>query len=150
MKLIILSDIFGKTPEFDELVSLISDGYESVKAIDPYSGRYLDFKDEQEAYDYFQANTGLDGYIDLLSNSLADEKGEEICLVGFSVGASAVWAVSESLSFPVVKCICFYSSQIRNMLQIRPNVDTSIFFLHHMNQLMMLIRLCPNYRLERM
>lgn len=59
MKLIILSDIFGKTPEFDELVSLISDGYESVKAIDLIPADILTLKMNRRLTTIFRRIQGL-------------------------------------------------------------------------------------------
>jgi len=56
MSIIIVSDIFGKTP------ALIGIGEElNAKAIvDPYDGQYMMFESESDAYSYFMKNIGFD------------------------------------------------------------------------------------------
>ena len=82
----------------------------------------MGFQTEQKAYEFFMANVGLDAYCDLLFSMLGKIPGPT-GVVGFSMGASAVWKISESLITGNVKrIVCFYGSQVRHMTTIRPVV----------------------------
>jgi len=56
MNIILVSDVFGRTP------ALVKLGEELNTAIivDPYDGINMDFKNEAEAYSYFMDNVGLE------------------------------------------------------------------------------------------
>lgn len=70
MKLIVATDIFGKTPELEILISNFSNSYSNTIIIDPYHGEYIDFKDESEAYAHFQHYIGLTNYTDLVMRTI--------------------------------------------------------------------------------
>jgi len=124
MKKILISDIFGKTPS---LVKLSKD-IDASKILDPYYGSYQAFKDENEAYSYFMAHVGLEKYVTILSKEIAKETSPCV-LIGFSVGASAIWKLSEVLSKEHVKsAFCFYGSQIRNALNVKPRFELELIF----------------------
>ena len=128
MNLVVLPDIFGRTDCFDKLVWQLSSGYEDVVVIDPYDGVYHEFADEQEAYTYFMNNIGVEGYAEFLSERLNVLNPNDLHLLGFSVGASAIWSVSEKSGLNIASCTCFYSSQIRKMLDIKPNFSVDLIF----------------------
>jgi len=129
MKLIVLTDIYGKTKHLEKLVQSLSSKYSSIDIIDPYESLKIDFLNEADAYTYFQKNCGLDNYIDKLSQYLKVQQNNEYHLLGFSIGASVIWAVSEKYQFnEKVKAICFYGSQIRNFLYIQPNIKVDLYF----------------------
>ena len=47
--------------------------------------------------------------------------------MGFSVGGSAVWQLcAENTAKQNVLATCFYSSQIRHMMQLTPNIETRL------------------------
>jgi len=127
MNKIIVTDIFGKTPALIEL----SDAISANKIIDPYDGQMMGFENEAQAYDYFTVNVGLDVYVDKLSQMIKAYSGD-VTLIGFSVGAAAIWQLSESTSvriINVVKCaICFYGSQIRHQTKLSPKFDVRLIF----------------------
>jgi hypothetical protein len=50
MRIIVVSDIFGKT---NELIALCDSLKLPVDIIDPYSSNLMHFKEESEAHDYF-------------------------------------------------------------------------------------------------
>lgn len=128
MKLIAVTEIYGKTPEFEKLIAEISGSYASCVIIDPYDGKCVDFDSEDAAYCYFQENSGLDRLVDLLTQALEDSV-EPVELIGFSVGASAVWKVTgQALSRGVARAICYYGSQIRNMTDVDPLCETEVVF----------------------
>ncbi len=131
MQLIAVTDIFGITEHFENLLNDIKRFYTSVEIIDPYDRKEIDFKNEDEAYGYFQEKMGLKNYSDILNKTLQGRENKEQILLGFSVGASAVWAISEKLELHTkTKGICFYSSQVRNFLHVNPKIKIDFYFSH--------------------
>jgi len=127
MRIIVVTDIFGQTPALLNLA-------ESIKAdsiIDPYSGEDKNFINEASAYEYFSTHVGLDNYVELLTTELAAST-EQIILIGFSIGASAIWQLSAEHAMKdvtgVKQAICFYGSQIRKATDINPKFATSLIF----------------------
>ena len=124
MSIILVSDIFGKTPALIELGEELN-----AKAIvDPYDGQDMKFKNESEAYSYFMENVGFDVYLSELLKiiKLADCAST---LIGFSVGASAIWQLSDKISSDLVKrSICFYGAQIRNFTEVVPQIEVELIF----------------------
>ena len=99
MKTVIVTDIFGKTAALEELANSIC---KSHIIIDPYNGRDMSFESESDAYEYFISNIGLENYINYLNIALA-KLDSTIKLVGFSIGAAAIWNLSGSFDFSHVK-----------------------------------------------
>lgn len=120
--IIVVSDIFGKTPALEKLCCDLS---EAVEIIDPYNGNYFQFKDESEAYSYFTEYVGLKSYSKILNDKILNLKTNSI-LIGFSVGASAIWQISNRKMKNVSSTICFYGSQIRNNTNISPAIPMRI------------------------
>ena len=128
---LIAADIFGKTLELVELAGQISARSTRVVILDPYQSEVMDFPDEAAAYDYFQKHVGLPQYREILLNRLllADQG---LILIGFSVGASAIWCASEGIIAPADhKAICFYGSQIRHFPDINPGIEMELIFPEH-------------------
>ena len=122
---IFVSDIFGRTAELEELCGSICDSFE---IIDPYNGSITSFADETDAYKYFQSEVGLDRYSKILSERISSSR-EKMNLVSFSVGASAVWLISEELTNEnLLSTTCYYGSQIRNHLEINPIAEMEMFY----------------------
>ncbi|MBN2041281.1 MAG: hypothetical protein JW864_14670 [Spirochaetes bacterium] len=125
MNLIVVSDIFGKT---GELLALCESLKSPFDIIEPYSGKQMHFKDEPEAYDFFMNNIGIQVYSELLKDFVITVRKPSI-LVGFSIGATAVWNITEKVSSEIIKrSVCFYSSQIRNYTSITPAIETELIF----------------------
>ena len=123
MRRIFVADIFGKTSSLEELSCSVGG---QIEIIDPYSGRFIDFTDEAEAYTYFMKNVGIDEYCKILKAKLKSISNKTE-LIGFSVGASAIWKISDILSPEfTVRAVCFYGSQIRNHLNINPCVEVEL------------------------
>ncbi|MBN2429671.1 MAG: hypothetical protein JXK94_15155 [Deltaproteobacteria bacterium] len=117
MRKIVVTDIFGKTPALEKLCKAVGG---DVDIIDPYAGKFMGVMTEEQAYGFFMANTGVETYCDLLLSRLEKIPSPGI-LIGFSVGASAIWQISESLSRAKVKrAVCFYGSQVRHLAEINP------------------------------
>lgn len=123
MHRIVVSDIFGKTSELENLCNALK---ARVEIIDPYSGKFMRFKEESEAYEYFMTNVGIQAYSELLLEKLSSVSNPT-SLVGFSVGASAIWKVSGNLNIDFIEnAICFYGSQIRNHTEVNPCIDIDL------------------------
>lgn len=127
IKSIIVSDIFGKTPALVALGKAI----EVDMIVDPYDGRNMNFENEVQAYDYFIENIGIDSYLEKLLTVL-NESSNECILIGFSIGASVIWKLSElksqHINKIVQKAICYYGSQIRHLTHLLPAFNIDVIF----------------------
>lgn len=128
MNLLIVADIFGRTKPLDALASHIIEKKINVEIVDPYNSQYRNFETEDIAYSAFQKETGLNQYTELLKQKVKNCNTERTVIVGFSVGASALWAASPHLDEKLFKGICFYSSQIGRHLDIKPNIEIELVF----------------------
>jgi len=143
LNIIFVADIFGITDEFKHLCQQVTAnveqclGVEKVYGVEkaygvkchivgPYQQQPKCFTCERDAYQYFTENVSLEGYVNKLEQKLLAISGSKL-LVGFSVGGSAIWqlyaqgAVKQSLG-----AICFYSSQIRHLTRLTPNIATRL------------------------
>ena len=127
MNKIIVADIFGRTSALLALCSAIKAGI----IVDPYDGKMMGFDNEAHAYHYFTENVGFDDYVEKLSK-IMNECTDESTLIGFSVGAAAIWKLSESTSTKIRKlvksAICYYGSQIRHLTKLSPIFDVNLVF----------------------
>ncbi|WP_340677545.1 dienelactone hydrolase family protein [Paraglaciecola sp.] len=125
MHQIIVSDIFGKTQALNEIAAGFA---ETVEIFDPYNAQVMDFKDETQAYVYFSSEVGLADYAQQLLKKLRTLSGE-ISLLGFSVGASAIWKIAGQTELKnVAGAKCFYGSQIRHYTDINPVFPVQAIF----------------------
>lgn len=128
MKLIVVSDIFGKTEALVQLTDQLSPRYRHVAVIDPYSGESINFKNEETAYQHFQKYCGLNKLNELLGTEI-EKSDEKIDILGFSVGGTSAWEISgKSFSKPIRNIVCFYGSRIREKTNISPLFPTSLIF----------------------
>ncbi len=129
MKLVIVSDIFGKTASLMTLVDDLSPHFKEVEFITPYGNELQEFADEQEAYLRFTHEIGIDSYTRRLSSKLGGTEAANQLLLGFSAGATTIWLASAHLgALKNTKAICFYSSQIRNLLTVKPHIEIDLYF----------------------
>lgn len=125
MKTIIITDIFGRTSALEELANAVCENHHIV---DPYDGQDMLFQTESDAYEFFSSNIGLEKYTKHLSKLLTN-LDSAVNLVGFSIGASAIWNLSDSPAYSCVKnATCFYGSQIRNNRKILPLFPITLIF----------------------
>lgn len=126
--LFLVADIFGRTRALETMGKQLSETVPDIRIIDPYQGLDHSFGTEAGAYTYFTDRVGLACYASILADALADP-GPDTVLIGFSVGASAIWSVSDRPSFRhIKKAFCFYGSQIRQYTGIRPRFDMELIF----------------------
>ena len=120
---IVLADIFGRTEAVETFCKHLDC---ATKICDPYDGRRMNFNVEAQAYQHFSQFVGLERYQQLIDKELSQFK-EPVRVIGFSVGAAALWRLSESKHLHHVKQgVCFYGSQIRNALEIVPNFKVDL------------------------
>ena len=127
MRSIIVSDIFGKTTALVKLAREL----DADAIIDPYNGKNMNFSSEVQAYEYFTQNVGIESYLEKLLK-IVKESTSECTLIGFSIGASIIWKLSDKALSPhnqkVKKAICYYGSQIRLSTEVSPIFKISIIF----------------------
>ncbi len=125
MNTLICTDIFGKSSTLEELADAICPNH---LIVDPYEGENIPFQSERDAYQFFSSNVGLDNYTMILRDALKNTS-TAVNLVGFSIGASAIWNLSESsVCSIVIKGTCFYGSQIRNNRKTLPRFPITLIF----------------------
>ncbi|WP_448556547.1 hypothetical protein [Thalassotalea montiporae] len=148
MTIVLVSDIFGRTPAFEALANSLADitGSQTI-LFDPYQGESLNFTDEQVAYQYFSQHIGVETYADMLVEFLTSlnkcEQVKPLTVLGFSVGASAAWLLachsnnagllpdkklSNNNPPEIGKVIGIYGGQIRNCSELVPNIKTTLIF----------------------
>jgi dienelactone hydrolase len=124
MHIVLVTDIFGKTPALIKL----SEELNARVIVDPYNGVDMAFKDEAEAYSYFTDNVGFEEYLSVLLK-VTESIPSASTLIGFSIGASVIWKLSEKLSVKnISRGICYYGSQIRNFKEVRPLFEVELIF----------------------
>ncbi len=124
MSIVLVSDVFGLTPA----LLAISEKLGASDIVDPYEGQMMGFETEAEAYSYFVKTVGLDNYLVHLLKVVEVIKNQTT-LIGFSVGASVTWRLSEIKGNHLIKqAYCFYGSQIRNFTQIEPQFEMNLVF----------------------
>ncbi len=131
MPVIVISDIFGRTPALQRLCETLSPQETIIEIIDPYGGIDPSFKSEALAYEYFMEQVGLDKYNAIIERRLIPANPDTF-VIGFSVGATAAWCLSQKKSLShIKKAIFFYSSQIRYFMDIQPTFEVEFIFPLH-------------------
>ena len=126
--LLIVPDIFGKTDELLDFRRNFESFYRRIDILDPYHGVSVDCADETTAYAAFQQHCGLDALTRLVRDA-ARCSGQNLDIIGFSVGASAVWAMSDTPEANGIgQAFCFYGSRIRDYLDRRPAFPVDLIF----------------------
>lgn len=139
MNIIFVADIFGLTDEFKDFSQQVAANVAQLRQaeqplkeecqlhlIGPYLAQPQSFASEADAYQYFIENVTLEDYVKRLQQKLSAISGNKL-LVGFSMGGSAIWQLySQNSVAQSLAAICFYSSQIRHMTQLTPNIPTRL------------------------
>ncbi|MEO2278930.1 dienelactone hydrolase family protein [Pseudoalteromonas pernae] len=126
MKRVVVSDIFGRTKALEALAFDI----DAHKVIDPYGGMDLGFIDEPQAYNHFTEHSSVNEYGAIVKEAIAHYQ-EPVTLIGFSVGASAVWEMIGTHQLANLSgALLFYGGQIRKRTQLQPSCPTTLVFAH--------------------
>lgn len=130
MNILIAADIFGHTPALDRLAGRLQ--ATTIKIIDPYDGK-TSFRDEAAAYAFFKGQSGIVAYAKKIADHLKSDQVKTgrlpQALIGFSVGASAIWHLSADPVFTgIQQAIGFYGAQIRQHTRCQPVFDTRLIF----------------------
>lgn len=125
---IVLHEIYGINRHISEVCQKYYDaGYDVfcpnlISRAEPFG--YMRLK---EAYDFFQNDVGDKAYIQL--EKITERirlKYKRLFLVGFSVGATIAWIVSESGLYDGI--VSYYGSRIRDNLHIQPKCRSLLIF----------------------
>jgi len=129
---IVITDIFGKSPALEKLSTKLQNNLsKQVKIIDPYDGKFIAFSDEKQAYQHFTQSGGVEAFAKVLLKALTKEQ-LPTRIIAFSVGASALWSLSENEQLIHIKqTTCFYGSQIRYYQDINPIFPIELIFPAH-------------------
>ncbi|QGY40561.1 dienelactone hydrolase [Pseudodesulfovibrio cashew] len=128
MRIMLVTEIWGRTPHVERLAAGLGHAANRVSIIDPYGGYDPAFPSEEAAYDTFIGRCGHAAYAERVSEALA-EADSPVCLVGFSAGAGAVWAaVCGDNAGRACGAIGVYGSAIRSMTDLDPKVPIELIF----------------------
>lgn len=123
MTKVIVSDIFGRTPALEDLARAVGS---VAEIIGPYDKNPVNFTAEPLAYEYFMIHVGIRAYEQLVAARLAQIPNIGL-LIGFSVGAAAVWGISNTLAPEKIdRAVCFYGSQVRHTPDIVPQIPMDL------------------------
>lgn len=128
--LLIATDIFGHTPEVQELArQLTHGGGGTARIVSPYGDERPRFGSEMEAYAAFSARTRIEKYAQDLAAHMR-ERSFDLAL-GFSVGATALWlclAEAGLASYLPARAVLYYGSRIRQYTHLTPACPTRLVF----------------------
>ena len=135
MTVLIATDVFGKTPA---LASLVRSLGQECLVISPFDDEHSDFRSEQNAYQAFIAQGGLTRYVEKITTLLetlqldikpnsAHDLENKLDVIGFSVGASALWMIAASrLARKIGSAHLFYGSRIREYTHLQALCPTRL------------------------
>ena len=125
MKYIILSDINGNT---DYLQGFNKSFEGKGTCITPYLYQSMALKQPLESqYEFFQRVSSIDGFLEIAHLKLKKTHGP-VTVIGFSVGATVAWRLSEQNLPNVVHYCCIFGSRIRDYLDIAPTKKVTAWF----------------------
>ena len=123
MQNLIVSDIFGRTAALEKIAAQLPG---PTDIFDPYGSKYMDFENEAQAYAVFTSEVGLGNYVERLRQRIQTFT-TELNLIGFSVGAAAIWRLSSQTEITnVFAATCFYGAQIRHDRDIQPKFPVQL------------------------
>lgn len=127
--IIVIHEIYGINQHMQEMCHSLSDqGFDVICPNLIEQAIAFDYSQEQIAYDYFMKNIGFASASSKIKNLLLDIRSEyqKVFLVGFSVGATIAWILSEDKHIDGV--VGYYGSRIRNYVELVPQCPALLFF----------------------
>lgn len=123
-KVLLISDIYGLSDSIEYIKNELEQLGCTVIVLDPYHQKPLNFENEQKAYEAFCQSCGHSRYYQLGIAAL--KQFQPTVIVGFSAGASCAWRLSSEKCTNVQSVVCFYPTKIRDYLDIKPQVTTTV------------------------
>lgn len=126
MSIIIATDIHGITAPLRELFSHVDD---EISFLSPWETEESPYTNEQEAVAAFQAQHGLQRYQEKIADAAANAPA---LLIGFSVGATAMWLhIASEHCHPASRACLYYGSRIRDHQHCVPRCPSTVIFAEH-------------------
>ncbi len=98
-----------------------------MSIISPYEKENETSNNQEAMYEYFHSVSSIDEYTYKVRDALT-YINTPVILVGFSIGATVAWRLSNDRNLPVQNFICIFGSRIRDYLDVKPVKSTSLFF----------------------
>lgn len=127
MQIIIATDIHGVT----DGVRALFENFDQhpLRFLSPWDSDENPYPTEQEAVKAFHAEQGLLRYQQKIAKVAGDAPA---LLIGFSVGASALWQYASSEEcHRDSRAVMYYGSRIRDHLSLAPRCKSSLIFAEH-------------------
>lgn len=126
MNIIIATDIHGINDQLRHLFHTLGD---ELIFLSPWDSVSSPYSNEQEAVAAFQADHGLEKY----QQKIAQQAGKSpALLIGFSVGATALWRhIASDHYHPQSQAYLYYGSRIRDHQNLIPRCQTKVIFAEH-------------------
>ncbi|WP_445495664.1 hypothetical protein [Photorhabdus sp. SF281] len=124
MKFIFLTDIHGISNHVKLIAKRLGG---EVSLISPYERENKIPKNKDAMYKYFHNVSSIDEYTCKVRDTLT-YINTPVILVGFSIGATVAWRLSNDRDLSVQHFICIFGSRIRDYLDVKSIKSTSLFF----------------------
>jgi Dienelactone hydrolase and related enzymes len=122
--LFLASDVFGYTSELQVLTRNLA---ARARIVSPYGADSPQHHNETDAYADFSTRTSVETYADEITGELRRTAYDLV--VGFSVGATALWlALAHADILPPKRTILYYGSRIRQYAHLRPQGNIQLIF----------------------
>lgn len=124
LRVLIATDIFGHTPEVQDLARRLG---AATRIVSPYGGERPRFGSEMEAYAAFSARTSVEKFAGELATRLSEVPFD--LALGFSAGASALWlCLAQAAPWLPGQALLYYGSRIRDAAALTPACPTRLVF----------------------
>lgn len=123
--IILIHEIYGITENLLKLQEKLGNQNFNVILPSLYKDNYCG-NDEKTSYNKFYSEVGIDKGFEIINSIINEISNSEVCLVGFSVGATIAWLFSSDKRINLI--IGIYGSKIREYLYIKPIVPSYLFF----------------------
>ena len=129
MTTLIAADVFGPTPELQAFAAALD---QPTRVIGPSESPAPAAWSEAMAYASFIDGGGIPPYVHRLEQVLSDPAAGIERVIGFSVGAAALWALLATLRARSIRsATLFYGSRIRDQLDRVPLCPVQLVFAEH-------------------
>lgn len=126
MNIIIATDIHGINDQLRHLFHALGD---ELIFLSPWDNDSAPYNKEQEAVAAFQADHGLEKYQQKIAQQAGDAPA---LLIGFSVGATALWRyIASQHCHQQSQAHLYYGSRIRDHQDLIPRCATKVIFAEH-------------------